>query len=150
MFDELITNNALIAPLVSWAVAQLLKMFVMLLQKKQLNFRYLVSSGGMPSSHSAVVTSLATAVAFIDGFGSVTFGISVILAVIVMRDASGVRQSVGQQAAILKRLLKEIGERQPVKVLGRDFQVLAGHTPVQVIVGGLLGIGITCLWITLL
>ena len=50
---------------------------------------------------------------------------------------------------ILKRILKEIGERQPVKVLGRDFQVLAGHTPFQVIVGGLLGIGITCLWITL-
>jgi acid phosphatase family membrane protein YuiD len=149
MFEKLITNNALIAPLLSWAIAQLFKMFVVLLQKKQLNFRCSVSSGGMPSSHSAVVASLATAVAFIDGFGSVTFGISVILAFIVMRDAAGVRQSVGQQGDILKRILKEIGERQPVKVLGRDFQVLAGHTPIQVIVGGLLGIGITCLWITL-
>lgn len=149
MFDELITNNALIAPLISWAVAQLIKMFVLLLQEKRLDFRCLVSSGGMPSSHSAVVTGLATAVAYIDGFGSVTFGISVILALIVMRDASGVRQSVGQQGDILKRILKEIGERQPVKVLGRDFQVLAGHTPVQVIVGGLLGIGVACLWITL-
>jgi acid phosphatase family membrane protein YuiD len=149
MFEKLITNNVLIAPLLSWAVAQLFKMFVVLLQKKQLNFRCLVSSGGMPSSHSAVVASLATAVAFIDGFGSVTFGISVVLAFIVMRDAAGVRQSVGQQGDILKRILKEIGERQPVKVLGRDFQVLAGHTPVQVIVGGLLGIGVTCLWITL-
>jgi acid phosphatase family membrane protein YuiD len=149
MFEKLITNNVLIAPLLSWAVAQLFKMFVVLLQKKQLNFRCLWSSGGMPSSHSAVVASLATAVAFIDGFGSVTFGISVVLAFIVMRDAAGVRQSVGQQGDILKRILKEIGERQPVKVLGRDFQVLAGHTPVQVIVGGLLGIGVTCLWITL-
>ena len=103
----------------------------------------------MPSSHSAVVASLATAVAFIDGFGSVTFGISVVLAFIVMRDAAGVRKSVGQQGDILKQILREIGERQPVKVLGRDFQVLAGHTPVQVIAGGLLGIGVTCLWITL-
>ena len=149
MFHELITNNALIAPLLSWAVAQLLKMFAALLQKKQLDLRYLWSSGGMPSSHSAVVASLATAVAFIDGFGSVTFGISVVLAFIVMRDAAGVRKSVGQQGDILKQILREIGERQPVKVLGRDFQVLAGHTPVQVIAGGLLGIGVTCLWITL-
>lgn len=149
MFDKLINNNALIAPLLSWAVAQLFKTFVVLLQKKRLDLRCLVKSGGMPSSHSAVVASLATAVAFIDGFGSVTFGISVVLAFIVMRDAAGVRQSVGQQGDILKRILKEIGERQPVKVLGRDFQVLAGHTPFQVIVGGLLGIGVTCLWITL-
>jgi acid phosphatase family membrane protein YuiD len=149
MFHELITNNALIAPLLSWTIAQLFKMFAVLLQEKRLDLRYLWSSGGMPSSHSAVVTSLATAVAFIDGFGSVTFGISVILAFIVMRDAAGVRQSVGQQGDILKQILREIGERQPVKVLGRDFQVLAGHTPFQVMVGGLLGIGITCLWITL-
>jgi len=149
MFEKLITNNVLIAPLLSWAIAQLLKMFAVLVQKKRLDFRYLVSDGGMPSAHSAVVASLATAVAFSDGFGSVTFGISVILALIVMRDAAGVRQSVGQQGDILKRLLKEIGERQPVKVLGRDFQVLAGHTPFQVAAGGLLGIGITCLWITL-
>jgi acid phosphatase family membrane protein YuiD len=149
MFDELITNNALIAPLLSWAVAQSLKMFVLLLQKKRLYFRSLVSDGGMPSSHSALVASLATAVAFIDGFGSVTFGISVILAAIVMHDAAGVRHSVGQQATVLNQILKEIGERRPVKVLGRDLKVLVGHTPVQVIAGGLLGIGITCLWITL-
>jgi acid phosphatase family membrane protein YuiD len=149
MFHELITNNTLIAPLFSWAIAQLLKTFVALLQKKQFEFRYLVSSGGMPSSHSALVTSLATAVAFSDGLGSVTFGISVILAFVVMHDAAGVRHSVGQQAAILNRILKEIGERHPVKVLGRDFKVLVGHTPFQVVIGGLLGIGIAWLWITL-
>ena len=147
--DELITNDALIAPLLCWAIAQLLKMLAALLQKKRLDLRYLWSSGGMPSSHSAFVTSLATAVAYIDGFGSVTFGISVVLALVVMRDASGIRQSVGQHSALLAQILKEIGERRPVKVLGHDFKVLAGHTPVQVAAGGLLGIGITCLWITL-
>jgi acid phosphatase family membrane protein YuiD len=147
--DELITNDALIAPLLCWAIAQFLKTLAALLQKKRLDIRYMWSSGGMPSSHSAFVTGLATAVAYIDGFGSVTFGISVVLALIVMRDAAGIRQSVGQQADILKQILKEIGERQPMKVLGRDFKVLAGHTPVQVAAGGLLGIGITYLWVTL-
>lgn len=146
MFHELIGNKVLIIPLCSWAIAQLLKVIVVLIQKKQLDVRYFVVSGGMPSSHSSFVSALATAVALSEGLGSVAFGISMILALVVMYDAAGIRHSVGQQASVLNRILREIGERRPVKVLGRDFKELVGHTPLQVVVGGLLGIGTAWLW----
>ncbi len=83
MLYEIITNKVLIIPICSWAIAQLLKVIIILIQKKQLDLRYLVGSGGMPSSHSAVVSALATSVALIQGLGSVAFGISVILALVL-------------------------------------------------------------------
>jgi len=149
MFHELITNKILIIPLCSWAIAQLLKVIVVLLQKKQLDVRYFVVSGGMPSSHSSFVSALASAVAFSEGLGSVAFGISLIFALVVMYDAAGIRHSVGQQAVVLNRILREIGERRPAKVLGRDFRELVGHTPFQVVVGGLLGIGTAWIWVSI-
>ncbi len=149
MFHEIVTNRVLIIPLCSWAIAQLLKVIVVLIQKKRLDIRYFVVSGGMPSSHSALVGALATTVAFIEGLGSVTFGIAVIFALVVMYDAAGIRQSVGQQATVLNRILRELGTRRPVKVLGHEFRELVGHTPFQVIVGGLLGIGTAWSWVTI-
>ncbi|MEA1958746.1 MAG: divergent PAP2 family protein [Chloroflexota bacterium] len=148
MSNELMNNNVLIAPLLCWAVAQLCKVILFLIKERKLNLRYLVSGGGMPSSHSALVAGLATAIALVEGVGSVAFGISVVLAFIVMYDAATVRHSVGQQAAVLNRLLKEIQERRPFKVLGRELKELIGHSPMQVLAGGLLGIGIASLWIT--
>lgn len=147
MFNELINNNILIAPLLCWAVAQLCKVILFLLKNKKLDLRYMVSGGGMPSSHSALVAGLATAVALVEGVGSVAFGICVVLAFIVMYDAATVRHSVGQQAVVLNRVIKEIQERRPVKELGRELKELIGHSPLQVFVGGSLGIGIAWLWI---
>jgi uncharacterized protein len=148
MLSELINNDVLIAPLLCWTVAQLCKVILFLLRERKLNLRYLVSGGGMPSSHSALVAGLATAVAFVEGVGSAAFGISVVLAFIVMYDAATVRHSVGQQAAVLNRILKEIQERRPVKVLGRELKELIGHSPLQVFVGGCLGIAVAWLWMT--
>jgi len=71
VLHEIITNEVLIIPLCSWALAQLLKVIIILIQKRQLDLRYLVVSGGMPSAHSAMVTGLATSVALVEGFGSV-------------------------------------------------------------------------------
>ncbi|MFA5054765.1 MAG: divergent PAP2 family protein [Dehalococcoidia bacterium] len=147
MFNELINNNILIAPLLCWAVAQLCKVILFLLKNKKLDLRYLVSGGGMPSSHSALVAGLATAVALVEGVDSVAFGICVVLAFIVMYDAATVRHSVGQQAVVLNRVIKEIQERRPVKELGRELKELIGHSPLQVFVGGFLGISISLLWI---
>lgn len=146
MFYEIITNKVLTIPVCSWVIAQSIKVIMAFIQKKQLDIRYFVISGGMPSSHSAFVAALATAVAIIDGFGSVTFGISTILALVVMYDAAGIRQSVGQQAAVLNRILREIGTRRPMKVLGQEFRELVGHTPFEVIVGGVLGVGTALVW----
>ena len=149
MLYEIITNKVLIIPLCSWALAQLLKVIIILIQKKQLDLRYLVVSGGMPSAHSAVVTGLATSVALIQGFGSVAFGISAILALVVMYDAAGLRQSVGKQSIVLNRILRELRLRRPVIELGRDLREFIGHTQFQVIIGGLLGVVVAWSWLAI-
>ena len=149
MFYEIITNKALVIPICSWATAQLAKVIIVLIRKKQLDLRYLVVSGGMPSSHSALVSSLATTVALVEGLGSIAFGISVILALIVMYDAAGVRQSVGKQSVVLNRIIDELRLRRPLTELERNLREFIGHTSFQVIVGGLLGVAISCLWIVI-
>ena len=149
MLNEIITNKVLIIPICSWAMAQLLKVIIILIQKKQLDLRHLVSTGGMPSSHSAVVSALATSVALIQGLGSIAFGISAVLALVVMSDAAGVRQSVGKQSVVLNRILRELRLRRPVAELGRDLREFIGHTQFQVIAGGLLGVVIAWLWLAI-
>jgi len=146
---EIITNKVLIIPVCSWAIAQSLKVIVILIQKKQLDLRYLVISGGMPSSHSAVVSALATSVALTYGLGSVAFGISAILALVVMSDAAGVRQSVGQQSVALNRIIRELRLWRTVTELEHDLREFIGHTLFQVIVGGLLGIVIALSWLAI-
>ncbi|MFC2056715.1 divergent PAP2 family protein [Chloroflexota bacterium] len=147
MLYEVITNKILIIPICAWAIAQLLKVIVLLIQKKRLDLRYFVISGGMPSSHSTFVTALATAVAYVEGVASVAFGISVVFSLVIMYDAAGIRQSVGNQAAVLNRILRELGDRQHRAELGHDLRELVGHTPFQVIIGGFLGIFVAWLWI---
>jgi hypothetical protein len=149
MFYEIITNKVLIIPICSWAIAQLLKVIVILIQKKQLDLRYLVISGGMPSSHSAFVSALATSVALIQGLGSVAFGISAIFALVVIYDAAGVRRSVGQQSVVLNRIIRELKLRRPLTELGRDLREFVGHTQFQVIIGVLLGIVIAWSWLAI-
>ena len=149
MLTEIITNKVLIIPICSWAIAQLLKVFIVLIKQKRLDLRYLVISGGMPSSHSAFVSALATSVAFVEGFGSVAFGISVVLALVIMYDAAGVRQSVGQQSVVLNRIIRELRLRRPVVGLGRDLKEFIGHTQFQVIIGGLIGIAVTLCWLAI-
>lgn len=147
MFYQIITNKVLIIPVCSWTIAQLLKVIIGLVQRKQLDLRYMVSTGGMPSAHSAVVTSLATSVALTQGPGSAAFGISAILALIVMYDAAGVRQSIGRQTIILNRILRELRLRRPVTEVERDLREFIGHTKFEVVIGGLLGIAVAWLWL---
>ena len=149
MLYEIITNKVLIIPICSWATAQLIKVMIVLIRKKQLDLRYLVISGGMPSSHSALVSALATTVALIESLGSVAFGISAILALVVMYDAAGVRQSVGKQSVVLNRIIGELRLRRPLTELEHDLKEFIGHTSFQVIVGGLLGIGVAVLWLAI-
>ncbi len=149
MFYEIITNKVLIIPICSWAITQLLKVIIILIQKKQLDLRYLVISGGMPSSHSAFVSALATSVALIQGLGSVAFGISAIFALVVIYDAAGVRRSVGQQSVVLNRIIRELRLRRPITELGRDLREFIGHTQFQIIIGALLGIVIAWSWLAI-
>ena len=144
---ELLTNKILIIPLCAWALAQILKMLLALFKGKGLDFRYLFSSGGMPSSHSAIVTALATTAGMVEGFDSAVFAITAILASIVLYDAAGVRQAVSRQAMVLNRIVREIRLKEPLTKIEADLRELIGHTPFQVIIGALLGIIFAWLWL---
>ena len=146
---EIFTNKILIIPIFAWALAQIIKTLIALFQGKGLDFRYLFSSGGMPSSHSVIVTSLATTAGIVEGFDSAVFGIAAILALIVLYDAAGVRQAVGQQAIVLNRIVREIRFREPLTKIEADLRELIGHTPFQVVIGALLGIIFAWLWLTI-
>ena len=147
MFNEIITNNVLIIPICSWAIAQVIKVIIILVWKKKLDLRLLFFSGGMPSSHSAFVTALATSVALIEGLGSVAFGISAIFTLVVIYDATGVRRSAGQQSVILNRIIREFRVRRPVTELGQDLREFIGHTQLQVVIGALIGIVVAWSWL---
>lgn len=133
----------------AWAIAQLLKVFIAVIRKERIDLGLFVSSGGMPSAHSATVSALAASVAIVQGFSSVAFGISAIFAMVVMYDAAGVRQWVGKQSVVLNRMVQEIRFRRPVAELERDLREFIGHTQFQVIIGALLGIGIAWIWFTI-
>jgi len=139
----LFENRILVASFIAWAIAQLTKTVYELIRYRELKLSRLVSSGGMPSSHSALVMGLATATGRIAGFESAAFAISLVLAVIVMYDAAGVRRAVSIQARILNQMIDEAYQGKPFAE--KRLRELIGHTPTQVIVGGLLGIGVALL-----
>ena len=141
-------NNVIIVSVGAWALAQFIKVFIGLIRKKEIDLRYFISSGGMPSAHSATVSALATSVAILEGIGSAVFGVAVILAIIVMYDAAGVRRSVGRQSAVLNRIIAELRDRRPIAELEHNLWVFIGHTPFQVIVGSAMGIVVAWLWFT--
>lgn len=144
---EIIMNKALVIPAGVWVISQVLKVLVVLAREKRLELQFLVGSGGMPSSHTALVCSLATVVGMTQGFGSVVFAVVAILAMVVMYDAAGVRRAVGRQSAILNRIVKELLEKRPRDEVERDLREFIGHTPFQVIAGAVLGISIAWLWL---
>ena len=149
MLQDIITNRALVVPICAWALAQLSKTLVVFFQGRGLRLRYLIGSGGMPSSHSAFVSALATSVAMIQGVGSVTFAISLVVALVVMYDAAGVRQSVSQQSRIINRIVGELRLGRHLTDLEGDLRELVGHTPFQVFAGSALGIAVAWLGIAI-
>ena len=147
MYD-IITNKALLIPVTAWFIAQLLKVLLLLIRERRLDLWLLVRSGGMPSSHTALVCALATAVAIMQGLNSVAFAIAAILAAVVMYDAAGVRQAVSEQSIILNRIMEEFFRRSRGEV-ERDLREFIGHTPFQVYAGAVLGIFIAWLWLAI-
>jgi len=140
MGNSLLDNRILLAAFFAWVIAQVSKTIYELIRQRKLVVSRLVSSGGMPSSHSALVTGLATATGRVMGLSSATFAITVVLASIVMYDAAGVRRAVSIQARIINQMVDEAFQGHPMAE--KRLRELIGHTPIQVLVGGLLGIGI--------
>lgn len=118
--------------------AQVFKCLIYLMIRKPVNFRTLVHTGGMPSSHSALVSALATSVGLIAGFKSPIFSVALGFAVVVMYDAAGLRQAAGRMAGILNQLTDDIYQHRQDYVPVR-LRELLGHTPFEVIVGAFLG-----------
>lgn len=138
---DFIGNSVFITALLSWFIAQLLKVITVLITNKHLDFSRFVGSGGMPSSHSSFVVALTVAVGLKDGFGSTLFAISLAMSMVVMYDAAGVRRAAGQQAKILNRIVDKWG-KEDFTLTEKRLKELLGHTPVEVVAGALLGIAI--------
>lgn len=143
-FAELFSNKMLIAALCGWFVAQFLKVIFVLMKDKRFDVRRFVGSGGMPSSHSAFVIALTTSVGYEEGLASAAFAICVVLAFVVMYDASGIRRAAGQQAEILNKIIENFGNEN-LEVTGKRLKELLGHTPVEVFAGALVGILVSVL-----
>lgn len=138
VFKEMTTNKAIVIPFFLWLSIQIIKFITDLIKNKKVNFKRLLGAGGMPSSHSAVVTSLAVCIGKNYGFDSGIFALSVIMALVVMYDAAGIRRAAGKQARILNKIM-ENPELTTVEVQEKLIEAL-GHTPVQVFVGAIIGI----------
>ena len=143
-FGKIIDNRVLLVALVACLIAQASKLVIELFKNRKVNLRVLVTTGGMPSAHSALVTALATGIGQTVGWASPEFAITAVFAIIVMYDAAGVRQAAGKQARILNQMIDELF-REDHHFNEDRLKELLGHTPVQVIVGSALGMTISWL-----
>ena len=136
---QIFQNTILQTAVISWFTAQMLKVILVIITERRVDFTRITGSGGMPSSHSSFTVSLAAAVGFVEGFDSIIFGISAAFSLVVMYDASGVRRSAGQQAVILNKIVEKIGKEE-FSETGKKLKELLGHTPLEVFAGAILGL----------
>jgi len=137
------TNRFLLIPIGAMLAAQVIKFFYYSLRDRRIDFTMIYSTGRMPSSHSAFVSSIVTLVGLHDGFGSILFAVSMVFALIVMYDATGIRRAAGKQAEVLNRIIDEMKAKKFVQGRLKEF---LGHTPVEVHAGALIGILIAVLF----
>lgn len=138
--QKVINNKFLYVPLIVWFCIQAFKVIYDLVTTKKFNFKRIIGAGGMPSSHTAVVTTLAAMVGKSQGFDTPIFAMAVIFSLVVMYDAAGVRRAAGKQARLLNKIVETPG-LSGVEVQERLVEVL-GHTPLQVLVGAVIGIAV--------
>ena len=140
ILNDLLHNPFLITGIVSWCVAQVLKTIIHAIVYKELDLLRLFGDGGMPSAHSATVSSLAMITGLRFGAGSFEFAVCALLAIIVCHDASGVRLETGKQTAVINELIRIIAKKPGGnKNLEADLKEFVGHTPLQVMVGVIIG-----------
>jgi len=142
---DIFTNRIVLCGLLSWAVAQFLKVVTGLIKYHKFSFAWVMASGGMPSSHSSLVCSVTTMVGKNCGFGSVEFAICTMMAMITMYDAAGVRRAAGEQAKILNKLMEAL-ERGKTEEVPKKLKELIGHTKLEVFAGAALGVLIALLF----
>ncbi|MGB2599048.1 MAG: divergent PAP2 family protein [Candidatus Omnitrophota bacterium] len=136
--DQFLSNKVVIATFFAWFIAQALKVVFGAITEKRFNFKWFVGTGGMPSSHTAGVSALTTAVGIQEGVGSALFVVALMFAVVVICDAQGFRRATGKQAEALNKIIDDIYWKRGVQE--DRLKELLGHTPVQVFAGLALGI----------
>lgn len=138
--SALLSNTCLISVAIAWILAQIIKIFTGYFSENRFSItKFFCGTGGMPSSHSATVMALLVSSAIRYGFASFEVAISTLLAIIVMSDATGVRYETGKQATVINELVKEIFSGKATDI-NQNLKTLIGHTPFQVLVGGILGV----------
>ncbi len=140
-FQELIGNYMLVCSVISYFAAQIIKILITLIRERKLDLALVFASGGMPSSHSSTVAALCISSARLYGVGSYVFAITFVLASVVMYDAAGVRRQAGEHAKVLNKLLQDLtsGDQKRTE---EGLKELIGHTPLQVVMGAILGIAV--------
>ena len=139
-------NKILIITLSVWAIAQCFKVLLGVIREKRFNFKWFIGTGGMPSSHAASATALATTCGLQEGFDSVPFALACVFALVTMFDAQGVRRSTGQQAEILNKILDDMYWKGRIE--SQRLKELIGHTPIEVLIGAVLGFCLAILFYT--
>ena len=137
-FFAIFHNKILMITLSVWAIAQSMKVVLGVIRERRFDFRWFVGTGGMPSSHAAGACALATTCGLELGVQSVSFALTAVFALVTMFDAQGVRRATGQQAQILNQILDDIYFEG--KIEANRLKELVGHTPIQVVMGALIGI----------
>ena len=136
----LLQNKALIAGLIAWALAQVIKIPLDYFRTRRWNWSLLLTTGGMPSSHSALMTSTTLAIGLYHGLDSPVFALGVVITMIVTYDAAGVRQQAGIHAQRINVIVAELFKGHPINE--RDLREVLGHTPLEVVGGILLGLAV--------
>lgn len=136
--QQLVGNPVLFIGLVAWGFAQFIKVPIYYILYHRANWDLWFSSGGMPSSHSALMTAVMLSIGLFDGFNTSLFALAVALTMIVLYDAAGVRREAGRHAEALNVLISELFSGHPISE--KQLKEVIGHTPAQVVVGGLMGL----------
>ena len=140
MLDEFLDNEIIITVVIAWLIAQVLKTIIHAIVYKKIDLKRLMGDGGMPSCHSAVVSSCSLMIGLVEGFDSSLFALSLVTAIIVMHDASGVRLETGKQAMVIKDISQILEELSHIHIDDEKLKEFVGHTHLQVFMGALLGI----------
>jgi len=135
---DLFSNYALIAGLVAWGIAQVVKVPLEYLQTRTWNWVLLLRAGGMPSSHSALVTGISYATGLFSGFDQPVFALSVALAMVVVYDATGIRRQAGKHASLINAMIEDLASGHPLKE--EQLREVLGHTPLEALGGVVLGL----------
>ena len=140
-FGMLTSNPVIDCGLLAWFLAQLIKVILDAVLLRKIDVRRFVSSGGMPSSHSALVVAAAAAIGKLYGVQTPDFALAAILSAVVMYDACNVRRSAGDTARLVNQILAHV-EQLTAEDFADDLREVMGHTPLQVLMGALLGLGV--------